>query len=216
MEYGTAIFLCDVTGIAAEPWAEAGYECFCVDIQHSIRRPRFAKRGAGVIHFVWGDARSWKPVTPISFLMGFPPCTNTANSGARDFKTKGPAMLADAVTLFNACDVQAAYSGAPYCLENPSGVLSSHIRKPDYTFDPCDYAGYLSDPSADAYTKKTCLWTGGGFVMPPVKRVEPVLGSKMHRLPPSDDREAIRSATPRGFARAVFESNCRMVRSVSA
>ena len=36
---------------------------------------------------------------------------------------------------------------------------------------------------------------------------EPVEGSKMHRLPPSADRGNVRSETPKGFARAVFEAN---------
>jgi hypothetical protein len=57
-------------------------------------------------------------------------------------------------------------------LENPVGVLSSYWRKPDHTFDPCDYGGYLN-PAGDAYTKKTCLWTGGGFIMPGKKPVDP-------------------------------------------
>lgn len=52
-----AIFLCDKTGIAARPWADAGIECWCVDIDHSIRRER--KRGN--INFVWGDVRTWRP-----------------------------------------------------------------------------------------------------------------------------------------------------------
>ena len=61
----------------------------------------------------------------------------------------------------------------------------------------------------DNYTKKTCLWTGGGFVMP-----EPCpnksLGSpddRIHKAPPGPDRENFRSATPMGFAKAVFQSN---------
>lgn len=52
-----AIFLCDKTGIAARPWADAGIECWCVDISHSIRRPR----KVGNINFVWGDVRTWRP-----------------------------------------------------------------------------------------------------------------------------------------------------------
>lgn len=52
-----AIFLCDKTGIAAKPWADAGIECWCVDIGHSIRRPR----KVGNINFVWGDVRTWRP-----------------------------------------------------------------------------------------------------------------------------------------------------------
>ena len=160
------ISLCDRTGNMVKPWAEAGYECWCVDIQHSIRRDRVE----GGIHYVWGDVRSWRPPVgrQIAFLAAFPPCTDVAVSGARDFQKKGLRMLTDALDLFNACDQAGAWSGAPYMIENPVGVLSSHVRKPDHTFDPQDYAGYLADnQESDAYTKRTCLWTGGGFVMPP-------------------------------------------------
>ena len=96
--------------------------------------------------------------------------------------------------------------GVPYLLENPVSTLASYYRKPDYTFNPCDYGGYLTPPR-DAYTKKTCLWTGNGFVMPEPKPVEPIEGSKMHLMPPSEGRANLRSVTPAGFARAVFESN---------
>src|SRR5438874_1852065 len=48
------------------------------------------------------------------------------------------------------------------------------LRPTHHTFDPCDFAGYLTDPAPDRYTKKTCLWTGGGFIMPKPKRVEPI------------------------------------------
>jgi hypothetical protein len=40
-----------------------------------------------------------------------------------------------------------------------------------------------------------------------MRPVEAVEGSKMHRLPPSPDRAALRSVTPGGFARAFFEAN---------
>ena len=93
-----------------------------------------------------------------------------------------------------------------YLIENPVSTVSSYWRKPDYTFAPCDYGGYLN-PSGDAYTKRTCLWTGNGFVMPEPRRVFPIEGSRMNRLPPSKDRAALRSVTPKGFAQAVFEAN---------
>lgn len=96
-------------------------------------------------------------------------------------------------------------SRAPWMLENPVSRLSSLWRKPDHAFHPCDFAGYVE--GLDAYTKKTCLWTGGGFVMPPTMRVEPSEGSRMHLMPPSEDRANLRSATPEGFARAVFLAN---------
>lgn len=203
------ISLCDVSGVMAEPWAAAGYDCYCVDVQHSIRRDKVKEIGGGRIHFVWGDARSWMPpegVRPI-FVAAFPPCTHVAGSGARDWKKKGQFMLTDALQLFTCCYAHAKWSGAPFMVENPRGALSNHMGAPDHRFDPCDYAGYLEDPLPEAYTKDTNLWVGNGFVMPEPKRVVPILGSKMHLLPPSDDRADERSQTPRGFAYATFKAN---------
>ena len=94
-------------------------------------------------------------------------------------------------------------------IENPSSTFSSYWRRPNHTFDPCDFGGYLSPPG-DAYTKKTCLWTGNGFVMPERRRVAPVEGSRMHKLPPSEDRANLRSETPKGFALATFEANAHI------
>ena len=189
------ISLCDLTGNMLKPWAEAGHDCIAVDIQHSIRKEREENN----ILYVWGDVRSWIPPDRPSIVFAFPPCTDLAVSGARDFKTKRGYRLSDALELFDACVLAGAYAGCPYMVENPVGRLSTHRRKPDYTFDPC----YYGDP----YTKKTCLWTGGGFIMPPKNRVEPTEGSKIISMTPSSDRANRRSATPMGFARAVFESN---------
>ena len=47
--------------------------------------------------------------------------------------------------------------------------------------------------------------------MPDRKPGEPTLGSLMHRLPPSDDRADLRSATPLGFAYAVFHANKHII-----
>lgn len=202
-----AIFLYSKTGAAAQPWADAGIECWCVDIQHSIRRDR----REGLINYVWGDARSWRPPQglKIVFVASFSPCTDVAVSGARDFEKKGGIMLRDSIEMFEAGRQAAAWSGAPYYCENPVTYLSSvpHIGRPDYYFEPFEYAGYCDDPESEAYTKKTCLWTGNGFVMPPKKPVDPILGSKMHLLPPGDDRANQRSATPVGWSRAVFIAN---------
>jgi hypothetical protein len=91
-------------------------------------------------------------------------------------------------------------------VENPVSVLSSVFGKPSHTFHPYEFTGH--EP-ADNYTKKTCLWVGGGFVMPEPKRDES-LGepdNRIHFAAPGPERENFRSATPLGFARAVFLAN---------
>lgn len=204
-----AMFLCSRTAVMALPWAEAGVKCWCVDTQHSIRRDVVQ----GNIHFVWGDVRSWRPPEglKIIFVAAFPPCTHDAVSGARDFDTKGGAMLRDSLETFEAARMAGAWSGAPYMVEHPVSCLTSipHIGEPSYRFNPNDYG--------DPYTKETWLWTGNGFVMPPIVKpgdmfsaptwVPPTEGSKMHRIAPGVERANIRAATPPGFAKAAFLAN---------
>lgn len=206
MIQGAVISICDLTGNMVRPWAEAGYECWCFDIAHSIRRPR----QEGNIHFVWGDARSIRRPTakPIVFAIAQTPCTHVAVSGARDFETKGEYMLVDSLVLFGAARQVCEWSGAPYMMENPVGVLSSipHIGKPNYYFNPVDYTGF---ELTDNYTKKTCIWGGNGFVMPDPCPA-PNLGkpdNRIHFASPGDDRADIRAAAPMGFSRAVFQAN---------
>ncbi len=185
-----------------KPWAESGYTCYCVDIQHPKGEHK-DKDNPNIIR-VGADLLDWVPPRgDIAFAAFFPPCTDLAVSGARWFSGKGLDALWKAIRLFSVSTKLAEWSGAPYFIENPVSTISSYWRKPDKTFDPCDYG--------DPYTKKTCLWTGGGFVMPEKERVEPTLGSKMHMLPPSADRANLRSETPMGFAYAVFEANRRRV-----
>ena len=192
------VSLCDRTGNMVRPWAEAGFDCLCLDLQHSIRADRVEER----VTYRWADVRSLSPSDlperPV-IVFAFPPCTDLAVSGARDFARKGLRRFIDALEIVEACRVACEWSDAPWMIENPVSRLSTAWRKPDHTFDPCDYG--------DPYTKRTCLWTGGGFVMPPKQPVAATEGSKMHLIPPSEGRANQRAATPMGFARAVFAAN---------
>jgi hypothetical protein len=197
---GIVLSMCDRTGVMVQPWLDVGYECWIVDMQHG---PGVHRDGRLVR--VGGDVTRWLPPRcEYRIVFGFPPCTNLATSGARWFRDKGLAGLADGLAVVEAVADRCEWSGAPWMLENPNGTLSTYWRQPDHRFDPCDFGGWVD---GDAYRKRTCLWTGGGFVMPPHRPVEPLLGSLMHTLPPSPDRGDLRSVTPAGFARAVFEAN---------
>jgi hypothetical protein len=215
--------LCDKTTVACLPWAEAGATCVCIDIQHESVFPQPEIVGEGRIFKVRADVTNLpKAVADIiaatewDIVFAFPPCTHLAVSGARWFKQKGDKALQEALAIVYACRDICEQSKAPWFIENPISRLSTRWRRPDFYFDPHEYAGYLDDPSQDAYTKRTALWTGGGFQMPVKKSVPPVLGSKMHLMAPSPDRADKRSVTPLGFAIAVFAANCPLEVDIAA
>ena len=82
MAQQTVVSLFDVTGNMVVPWAEAGFLCYCVDIQHPPGEQR-----EGNIIWVGADIREWlPPFDPIKMLFAFPPCTHVAVSDARWFQ----------------------------------------------------------------------------------------------------------------------------------
>ena len=198
------VSLCDLTGNMVMPWAEAGYRCLCLDIAHSIRRERETEVGSGSIVYRWANVRSLTPSDlprdPV-ITFAFPPCTNLAVSGARDFKQKGIRGLIDGLELVEACRQLCEFTTGPWMLENPVSRLSSCWRKPDHTFHPWMYG--------DNYTKNTCLWTGNEILMPqPTIDEQPEdCDQRIWLMSPGHGRAAKRSETPMGFAKAVFEAN---------
>lgn len=213
-----AVFLFDYTGVAAQPWLDAGYECWIVDIQHPPAYDSGGVTDCGALKKVHADlSHTWMPPfdrSRIAFVAAWPPCDHLAVSGARWFKGKGLRKLSDSIALFATAAEFCEWSGAPYMIENPVSSISSYWRKPDCTFSPEQFTGFCEE---DNYTKKTCLWTGGGFVMPEPFQVPglPAPDDRIHKCPPGADRKNIRSATPRGFAEAVFRANGRKRRAVA-
>jgi len=228
------ISLYDYTGEALKPWAEAGYTCHAFDIQHdeagwvdrfdgggSIRYHKSDLHNIGNLDAIY-DSLSGKEVT---FAMAFPVCTDMAVSGAAHFKRKrerDPLFQRKAANYAIWCAELFQALDCPYFIENPVSVLSTLWRKPDYSFHPYEYGGYIEPEQAehpkwpdyiapmDAYPKKTCLWTGGYFTMPDKSPVEPETGHSRQHLKlggKSQKTKNIRSATPRGFAQAVFNAN---------
>lgn len=204
------ISLFDVSGIMLEPWLKAGYECWIVDTQHPVSYGTDGVTSEGQLHKLHRDLTV--PFLPpvdkerIAFVAAFPPCDHTAISGSRWFKGKGLRRLAHSISMFATAAEFCEWAGAPYFMENPVSTISSYWRKPDYKFHPYYFTGYNIE---DNYTKKTCLWTGNGFVMPGEFQVDdlPSPDDRIHKCPPGPDRHNIRSATPRGFAEAVFRAN---------
>ena len=228
------ISLYDYTGEALKPWAEAGYTCHAFDIQHSFVEPEVqAFDSGGSITYNFADLHDYNWLNAIQdefsdkviFGMAFPVCTDLAVSGAAWFKKKAEAdPLFQQRAAQHAIDCAGLFDdlGCPYFIENPVSVLATKWRKPDHKFHPYEYGGYIAKDDAqhprwpdyiadrDAYPKKTCLWTGNGFVMPPKVPVEPETGHSRQHLKlggKSAKTKNIRSATPRGFAIAVMAAN---------
>jgi hypothetical protein len=191
----TILSLCDRTQVALEPWKQAGYNTIAIDLQGDPPT----------------DVLRYIPPLNLNYhlVMAFPPCTHVAVSGAPWFQRKGLPKLMEALEVLDACKRICEASGARWFIENPVSTFSSYWRKPDYTFDPYQYApSNTISPEDDASTKKTCLWTSPDFVMPTARPwTGEISKTKLHHLPPSPMRGDLRSVTPRGFAYAVFEAN---------
>lgn len=231
MKKKKAIFLYDYTGIMAQPWLDAGYECWLFDGQHEIgisRDGNLIKVGMWFYHDQT-DAHAQYIADLVGghadFIFAFPECTDLTNAGSKHWAKKlaaNPEFLNEAVSLARLVEKVADKCGCDkWGAENPVGKLSTLWRKPDFWFDPCDFGGYLAEddvhpaysdvyPPRDAYNKKTGIWCGAGIKKPEMKRIEPKdkanpgwkkCGGKSTRT------KNIRSSTPRGFAAAMFEAN---------
>lgn len=241
-----AIFLYDFTGLMAQPWLDAGYECWLFDGQHEPgvkREGNLVKVGMWFHHDQIHRHASCivKMVGEgVRIVIGFPECTYLTTTGARwlyhpddkhlPFKERRPhpmhpdrrAKQRQAVELFKLPKAVADLAGCPFASENPAiNVLNTQYARPDYKFNPWEYGGYLPEDDVhpsypdyinarDAYPKNTGIWCGNGFLMPEKKPVycDPGYSKQYERLGgKSLKTKNIRSATPRGFAIAVYEAN---------
>jgi hypothetical protein len=205
---------CDESGVAVEPWLEAGYPCVLVDLQHSrgvTTDGLLTRVGANI--FEMHPYHRWLPQGDAAICFAWPECTHFTYSGARWRRENGPTATAEGFKLFAACwDLCRFYErerGAAWMLENPKGLPWSW-SKPDHTFQPWEYG--------DNESKETGIWCGGGFEMPmPSVLVEPNdVQESVWRMGPGPDRARLRSLTPKGFVQAVFDANEPLIRKRAA
>ena len=145
------------------------------------------------------------PLEDYRIVFSFSPCEDMAVSGVRWFKDKGLSALALGIKLFSRGKEIGEWSKAPWMVEHPVSTISSYYRKADYIFNPYEFDGYTQEDNN--YNKKTCIWYGNGFEVPVIKKPSVNPDDRIHKMPPSKDRANLRSATPMGFANAVFAAN---------
>jgi site-specific DNA-cytosine methylase len=177
---------CEYSGTVRDAFAAMGHDAMSCDLLPSERSGRHYQ---GDVFDVLGDG--W------DLMVAHPPCTHLAVSGARWFKDK-QAEQAEAIEFFR----RLLDARVPrIAIENPIGIISSRIRKPDQIIQPWQFG--------HGETKATCLWLKG---LPKLVPTNIVAGreARIHRMAPGPDRAKERSRTYAGIAAAMAQqwSNC--------
>ncbi|MGR3295991.1 MAG: DNA cytosine methyltransferase [Candidatus Bathyanammoxibius sp.] len=123
-------------------------------------------------------------------MIAFPPCTHLAVSGARWFKGKEAEQIDALVFVLTLL----AAPVPRIALENPIGILSTRVRKPDQIIQPWQFG--------HGETKATCLWLKGLPLLQPTNIVDGRV-ARVHHESPGPDRWKNRSRTLPGVADAM-------------
>lgn len=207
---------CEFSGTVRDAFRKLGHDAWSCDLRSDVNGSSFHIQGDALEAVKMG----W------DLLIAHPPCTYLTGSaewaygdGPYHQKVK-PGTLVGAARRA-ARDEAAGFFMAMYnapvervAVENPVGCMSKRFRKPDQIIQPYDFG---SDAS-----KKTCLWLRGlpALTLDPAQRVTGRIvthngklverwsnqtDSGQNRLSPSEEREAIRSVTYPGIAKAMAE-----------
>jgi len=174
---------CEFSQLVTKAFRERGHEAFSCDLLPCI--------GGYPEWHIQGD------VTPFldegwDMIIGFPPCTDLAVSGARWFKKKqADGRQQKAIDFFMAF----VNADCPkIVIENPIGIMSRVYRKPDQIIQPWQFG--------HGETKATCLWLKGLSRLKPTDIVDG-RAQRIWRMPPGAERGKLRAITYRGIARAM-------------
>lgn len=170
---------CEFSGIVRDAFTKHGHDAVSCDLVSSFTD---GKHYLGDVKDILYDG--W------DLMIAHPPCTYLAISGARWFKDRQGEQK-EALKF-----VQLLLDAPVTCiaLENPVGVISTRIRKPDQIIQPWQFG--------HGETKKTCLWLKGLPKLIPTKVVSGRI-NRIHRMPPSKTRSQERSITYSGIASAM-------------
>ena len=173
---------CEYSGAVRDAFRALGHEAMSCDLLPSEQPgPHFR-----------GDVRCVLETNRWDMMIAFPPCTHLASSGARWFKGKRNEQAAAICFVRYLMDLDIP----KIAVENPIGVLSTAIRKPDQIIQPWQFG--------HGETKATCLWLKGLLPLQPTKVVAG-REARVHRMPPGPNRARERSRTYSGIAAAMAE-----------
>ena len=184
------LIACEYSGVVRDSFTRLGHNAVSVDYIPSESEGQH----------IQGDVLEVIRTQQFDMMIAFPPCTDLAVSGARYFAEKRAdgrqqAALEFVRTLMDA-DIPII------AIENPVGIISTHIRKPSQIIQPWMFG--------DDASKKTCLWLKN---LPPLMATSVITKTRyanqtpsgQNKLGPSADRAKIRSKTYQGIASAMAE-----------
>jgi site-specific DNA-cytosine methylase len=183
------LIACEYSGVVREAFNKLGHNAWSCDLLPSDIPGNHLQ--GDVLGFLEGMDEDW------DVMIAHPPCTHLAVSGARHFWRKEKEQLA-------ALKFVEALFDAPIpriCLENPVGVISTLIRKPNQIIQPWQFG--------EPFQKTTCLWLKNLPKLIPTKIVskgEFVVTPSGKKLPKwySDNKSGkVRSKTFQGIADAM-------------
>jgi hypothetical protein len=150
---------CEFSQIVTKAFREKGHEAFSCDIEPTEGNPDWHIQDDVLQHLNDG----W------DMMIAHPPCTYLTVTANRSFLNNPNRWLKryEAMifvhTLFN-CNIP------KICIENPKGVISSYIRKPDQYIQPYEFG--------DPYQKYTGLWLKNLEQLLSTKIVKPIIYKK--------------------------------------
>lgn len=188
------LIACEFSGIVRDAFKERGHDAWSCDLLETETPGQHIK---GNIMEVLYDLDDY-----YDLMIAFPPCTHLAVSGAKWFKHKQEEQDEAIKFVYNLLNADVE----KIALENPIGIISSRIRKPDQIIQPWQFG--------HGETKATCLWLKN---LPKLQHfaevdlfnteITHVKGrvARVHKEPPGPNRWKNRSRTLTGIAKAMAE-----------
>jgi hypothetical protein len=192
---------CEFSGIVREAFRTRGHDAWSCDLLPAADNSSFHIQGDVLEHIPYrvSDGLLW------DLMIAHPPCTYLTVSGLHWNKRKPErTKLTEEALEFV---LRLLESPIPLvALENPIGIISTRIRRPDQIIQPYQFGHDAS--------KATCLWLKGLPKLQPTSLVPPRMvngkprwanqtDSGQNRLGPSPDRWKLRSITYQGIAEAM-------------
>ena len=174
---------CEFSGVVRQAFRERGHDAWSCDLLPAEDGSEFhyQKDCSWVADFYDWD-----------LMIAHPPCTRLASSGARHFKGR-ELEQANAVEFVRYLMTRPVPRIA---IENPIGVLSTRIRKPDQIIQPWMFG--------HGETKATCLWLKHLPKLVPTNIVDG-RAARVHRESPGPERWKNRSRTLPGIGAAMAD-----------